>query len=187
MTSLTENQRLGKLISTIRTNKKIKLRQLAEKINLSSSLVSQIEKGHINPSLNTLRAIATALDIPLFTFFLDEFTTNDLVVRAGTGKKITLPEKEWEYTLLTPDLSGSIEMALMKLQPHSLSFHNLLAHNGEEVAYVLTGSLVLYLGDQQILLNTGDSVKIPPGIQHKWENQTEAEAMLIFAITPPTF
>jgi transcriptional regulator with XRE-family HTH domain len=187
MSTLIENQKLGKLISTIRTNKNIKLRQLAEKINLSSSLVSQIEKGHINPSLNTLRAIASALDVPLFTFFLDEFTTNDLIVKAGTGKKIMLPDKELEYTLLTPDLNGAIEMALMKLKPHSLSFHNLFAHNGEEVAYVLEGKLILYLGDKPVLLDTGDSVRIPSGIQHKWENQTNEEAMVIFAVTPPTF
>ena len=187
MSTMNQNQELGERVAKVRASQKMTLRQLADKVNLSSSLLSQIEKGHINPSLATLRAIALALNTPLFSFFLEEITTDDLVVRAGTGKKIMFPEVSLQYTLLTPDLSGTIEMALMKLPPHSQSSNDLFAHTGEEVAYVSTGELVLHLGDKTVLLNTGDSVKIPPGTQHKWENQTDAEAIIIFAVTPPTF
>jgi transcriptional regulator with XRE-family HTH domain len=187
MSTLNENQELGERIAKVRASQKMTLRQLADKVSLSSSLLSQIEKGRVNPSLATLRAIALALNVPLFSFFLEEITTDDLIVRAGTGKKILFPDVNLEYSLLTPDLSGTIEMALMKLPPHSQSSNDLFAHTGEEVAYVSAGELVLHLGVNAVLLHTGDSVKIPPGTQHKWENQTNAEAILIFAVTPPTF
>jgi transcriptional regulator with XRE-family HTH domain len=187
MSTLDENQELGQRIAKVRASQKMTLRLLADKVNLSASLLSQIEKGHINPSLATLRAIALALNTPLFSFFLEELTTDDLVVRAGTGRKIMFPEINLEYSLLTPDLSGTIEMAMMKLPPHSHSSNDLFAHTGEEVAFVSVGELILHIGDKTVLLNTGDSVKIPPGTQHKWENQTSAEAIIIFAVTPPTF
>lgn len=187
MNIVNENHELGERITKIRASQKLTLRQLANKVNVSSSLLSQIEKGRINPSLSTIRAIAAALNTPLFSFFLGELTTDDLVVRAGTGRKILFPDVSLEYSLLTPDLNGSIEMALMKLPPHSQSSQDLFAHSGEEVAWVSAGELLLYLGDQTVQLFSGDSVKIPPGTQHKWENQTDTEAVLIFAVTPPTF
>ncbi|MDU2063953.1 MAG: cupin domain-containing protein [Sporomusaceae bacterium] len=187
MSHTNENQNLGARIAQVRLSQEMKLRELAEKIQLSPSMVSQIEKGHVNPSLNTLRSIATALGVPLFTFFLEELSATNLVVRAGTGRKIKQPQSNLEYTLLSPDLSGSIEMAVMKLEPHSVSFQELLSHTGEEMAYVESGECLLHLGNQIITLQTGDSVRIPPGIQHKWENQSDAETAIIFAITPPTF
>lgn len=187
METMNENLELGARIAKVRTSQRMTLRQLSDKVSLSASLLSQIEKGRINPSLSTLRAIAVALDVPLFTFFLEEIATDDLVVRAGTGRKIMFPEVNLEYSLLTPDLSGTIEMALMKLPPLSQSSTDLFAHTGEEVAYVSAGELVLHLGDKTVVLNTGDSVKIPPRTQHKWENCSAEEAVIIFAVTPPTF
>ncbi len=187
MNTLNENLELGNRIAKARTAQRLTLRQLAEQVGLSASLLSQIEKGRISPSLPTLRAISQALNVPLFTFFLEEMTTDDLVVRAGTGKKILFPESNLEYVLLTPDLSGALEMALMKIPPRSQSSDDLFSHTGEEVAYVSSGQLVLHLADKEVALNTGDSVKLPPGTHHSWDNQSDQEAVLIFAITPPTF
>jgi len=151
-------------------------------------MLSQIERGLSSPSLNTIRMIANALEVPVFSFFVESVQTEDLIVRANFRKIVTFPFPEkWEYTLLSPDLNGAIEMVLMKLPPGSQSSEVLLRHIGEEVAYVLTGDLVLFLGEDIEILNTGDSVKIPPGIQHKWENRTNKEATVIFAVTPPTF
>lgn len=187
MNTINGDLELGERIAKIRVSQNITLRQLAERVNLSASLLSQIEKGRSNPSLSTLRAIALALNVPLFSFFIEEISTADLVVRAGTGKKILFPDVNLEYSLLTPDLSGSIEMALMKLPPHSESSNTLFAHTGEEVAYVSEGILVLHLGEETVQLYKGDSVKILPGMEHKWVNQTDTQATIIFAVTPPTF
>ncbi|MBP2637984.1 MAG: helix-turn-helix family protein [Firmicutes bacterium] len=182
-----ENQELGSRVAKVRTGQKLTLRQLADQIDVSASLLSQIEKGRISPSLATLRAIAQALNVPLFTFFLEETPADTLVVRAGTGKKITVPDLNLEYSLLTPDLSGAIEMALLKVPPNCSSSDVLLAHSGEEVAYVSSGEVFLLLDEQTVHLGPGDSVKILPNTRHKWQNKTDKEAVVIFALTPPTF
>lgn len=181
------NIELGKKIAEFRTNKNLTIRQLAEKTNVTSSLLSQIERGLANPSLNTLRMIANALEIPLFSFFTESVHKKDLIVRAHTRKKILFPSDNWEYDLLSPDLGGALEMALMKLPPNTESAQDPMAHAGEEIAYILNGSVALYLGDDIETLNAGDSVKIPPGLKHKWENRTTTEASVIFAVTPPSF
>jgi len=130
---------------------------------VTSSLLSQIERGLANPSLNTLNTIAKVLEVPLFSFFTTSVTTKELVVKADKRKKMILPEREnILYELLSPDLSGSIELALMQLTPSSDSSEELLEHDGEEVAFVLEGKV-------NLLLDNSDDVKV------------------IFAITPPSF
>lgn len=52
---------IGITIKKIRNEKKMLLKDVAEKANISSSMLSQIEKGNANPSLNTLKTIAYVL------------------------------------------------------------------------------------------------------------------------------
>ena len=62
-----------------------------------------------------------------------------------------------------------------------------LMHHGEEVAYLIEGSLEVNIEDNIFTMNAGDSVRIPPYTRHKFCNKTDKEAVLIFAITPPDF
>lgn len=62
---------IGITIKKIRNEKKMLLKDVAEKANISSSMLSQIEKGNANPSLNTLKTIAYVLEVPLFKFFIE--------------------------------------------------------------------------------------------------------------------
>jgi len=179
---------IGEKISEYRKIKNLSIRDLAKLTDVTPSLLSQIERGLANPSLNTLKTIGKALEVPLFTFFTTSANTKELVVKADKRKKMILPGREnILYELLSPDLSGSIEFALMELVPNSDSADELLEHEGEEVAFVQEGKVKLYLDDNSIVLDTGDSVRIPRGVRHKWENPHDTNARVIFAITPPSF
>lgn len=179
---------VGEKISEYRKAKKLNIKDLAALAGVTPSLLSQIERGLANPSLNTINAIAKVLDVPLFSFFTTSTNTRELVVKADKRKKMILPERDnILYELLSPDLNGSIELALMKLTPSSDSSEELLEHEGEEVAFVLEGKINLLLDNSVIPLDTGDSVRIPNGMRHKWMNDYEEDAKVIFAITPPSF
>ena len=69
----------------------------------------------------------------------------------------------------------------------SVSSSEPIGHKGEEIAYVLSGKINLYLDNKLYSLDSGDSVKIPAYMVHKWENIEEEEAKVIFSVTPPTF
>jgi transcriptional regulator with XRE-family HTH domain len=187
MSNTDDSVELGQRIAAARTSKNLNLRQLAERINVTPSLLSQIERGLANPSLNTLRMIAVSLDIPLFSLFTEPTNHNKLITRTNNRKKIIFPNSNWEYTLLSPDLSGAIEMVLMTIPPQSRSSEIPLSHKGEEIAYVLSGTVTLYLEDSMETLEKGDSIKILPGMRHMWKNDTASNVEVIFAITPPDF
>lgn len=179
---------ISKNISEYRKGKNLTIKELANLTGVTSSLLSQIEKGSANPSINTLKQISNALDIPLFNFFINDVPTEDLVVRSNNRKKIIFSESNsFAYELLTPDSKGSIEFMLMKIPPKESSSEELFSHKGEEVAYVTRGSISIHLMNTIIELNCGDSIKIPPHSNHKWKNVGENDCEVIFAVNPPSF
>ena len=179
---------ISKNISEYRKRKNLTIKELANLIGSTPSLLSQIEKGSANPSINTLKQISTALEIPLFKFFVNDDVTEELVVRKDNRKKIIFAEDDsFTYELLTPNSQGDIEFMLMKIPAGESSSKELFSHKGEEVAYVTKGSVKLCLTSGVIELNCGDSVKILPFSKHKWKNETNKECEVIFAVTPPSF
>ena len=179
---------ISKKITEYRTSKNLTIKDLANMISVTPSLLSQIEKGTANPSINTLKQISKALDIPLFNFFINDESTENLIVRKENRKKIMFSEDDsFAYELLTPNSQGAIEFMLMKIPPKTSSSKELFSHKGEEVAYVVEGAVTLNLMNKEINLNSGDSVRIPPHSKHKWENTSDDECKVIFAVTPPSF
>jgi DNA-binding NtrC family response regulator len=63
------NIRIGNRLRGFRNEKGLTIKQLAERVNLSVSLISQIERGESAASISTLNKIATALNMGLSEFF----------------------------------------------------------------------------------------------------------------------
>lgn len=179
--------KIGEIIKKFRKDKNLTIKDLAEQVNITSSMLSQIERDLANPSLNTVRGISQALDIPLFRFFMEyeDPSSEELIVRSDNRIHITLDGTN--YQLLTPTLDATIEFMLLKLDPGSSTVTNPISHNGEEVAYVIEGPIKINLEDKIYLLETGDSIKIPPNIKHSWINDGDIYTSIIFAVTPPEF
>ncbi len=183
-----EEINLGKKIQEIRTERSLSIRKLAGQAGITPSMLSQIESGQVNPSINTLRAIAQVLETPLYLFFQSE-TESEVIVRPETRRTIgSKAEPDVRYELLTPNTRGNIEFCLMVIPPRQSSYRDIRSHEGEEVAYMLEGeSVELEMEGKTHLMTTGDSVRIPPRVRHAWHNHTNSQVKVIFAITPPSF
>lgn len=77
---------IGEKIAEFRKAKNLSIRELANLSQVTPSLLSQIERGLSNPSINSLKLISKALDIPIFHFFLEPVNTKNLIVRADKRK-----------------------------------------------------------------------------------------------------
>lgn len=179
---------ISKNIAQYRKEKGFTIKALAQKASVTSSLLSQIEKGSANPSINTLKQIAKALEVPLFKFFIGEEIAESLVVRKENRKKIVFSDDEnLSYELLTPDTKGDIEFMKMNIPADEATSQELFSHIGEEVAFVIRGKVNLHMMGKIIFLAEGDSVRIPARTEHKWNNDSSLECEVIFAVTPPSF
>lgn len=180
-----ENINVGKQIEKARKTKGWSSSELAKLAQITPSMLSQIERGLANPSIHTLKVLAKTLNVPTFSFFLEETITEDLIVKSGNRKKMIIDHLSYE--LLSPDFTGNLATAIMKVPANVSSSEQPLGHRGEEVAFILEGRITLFLGEEQYVLETGDSVKIPANMKHKWVNPFEQTAAVLFSVTPPAF
>jgi transcriptional regulator with XRE-family HTH domain len=161
-------------------------RELAQAAGVSRGLISQIELDRANPSIDTLRKVAAALESPIASFF-DEGETNGIVVRHHERKTLKVPRSGLTYELLTPDLNRQIEFILIELEPGEGGSRLPFGHPGEEAALVLEGTLGVWIGDEEHVLEAGDSISFNCGLPHRVENVGKKRVVLVSAITPPSF
>jgi transcriptional regulator with XRE-family HTH domain len=177
---------IGEGIRRERLRRGLTLAQLATQVNLTVSALSQIERGASDPSLNSLRRIAQAFDVPMFQFLVGT-TTRDIVVRHDKRIRLTFPNRELEYRLVSADTSGEFEVLSLTIAPGSTTSLHATPHASEECTVVIRGRIVAEVAGQLYELSVGDSIKIHRELPHKFTNQGNADAELLVIISPPTF
>jgi transcriptional regulator with XRE-family HTH domain len=196
----------GAKLRAKRREQMMTLRQLAEKTNLSVSLLSEIERGLAQPSMASLNKIAHAMDISLFGFRNERPQKSPLrfpeprhsdpngyvrdvrVVRAGSRKKFAFPHNPAVYELLTPDLNRLIEVSYVKYAPGLNSgLEPIIDPPGERFIFVLHGSMKYRLGEETVHLNEGDAAYYPADLPIFFQVMGSETCELIVVCTPPSF
>lgn len=183
-----DDLQLGQKIQSLRMERGLSVRKLSVLAGITPSMLSQIENARVTPSVQTLRSLAGALEIPLYDFFREEGADSPVV---HPEDRMTIGHKNEPgviYELLTPDTKGSIEFCMMVIPGHTVSHGQAQGHTGEEVAFVHRGTQVeLELDGVRHVLRAGDSVRIPAQARHRWHNNGDESAQIIFALSPPSF
>lgn len=184
-----DDLQLGAKIRSYRKEQGLSMQTLADLVNITPSMLSQIERDLANPSINTLKLLSNALNIPLFRFFTNDNSQEDYIVRKENRKHLLEHSDgcSCNYELLTPNSNGNIEFMLQHFNPGGNSGGIVQTHVGEEVDYILFGQLTLTIGTSDYVLNEGDSARLPSMIPHSWANNSTEDAALLFALTPPCF
>lgn len=177
---------LGEKIRAKRTEKNMSLKELAEKTGLTASFLSQVERDLAEPSITSLRHIAESLDVPIFYFLLEEQKHNP-VVKKDERKVLKLPESHLSFELLSPDLNRQMEMMIGRLEIGAWSVEEPTAHPGEECILVLEGAMNIFIGDEEYLLEEGDSIYYFAAIPHRLVSCGSRDLVFLSAITPPQF
>lgn len=178
---------VGKKIAKYRKISGLSMRELSRKLKITPSMLSQIERGMANPSLNTLKSISKALDEPIYKFFLPSAPDEIIILRKSERKRIKFPESELEYQELIPKPHGAVEMVFLRIPAHHDSPNEMSSHIKEEIAYVIEGLLYLHFENDTFLLNSGDSVIIPPNMKHRISNSADQDASVIFVMSPLSY
>ena len=187
---------LGPEVRRLRGERNLTAAALAREVGVSPSLISQIERGVTSPSIEVLWAIARALDVSMGSFFqnaltdgLDESTPDRakaVVVRAHARKRLALPNSV-SYDLLSPDLKHQIEFTWAEFAPGEESPHQPYSHAGEEQMVVIEGEIHFWIDGEEIVLGEGDALTIDSGLPHRAANRGDKRAIVIAAMTPPSF
>ena len=101
---------LGALLRAQRIAADLSLRELSERTNVSNAYLSQLERGLHEPSLSVLRAIASALGVPL-----GPLLTRVGMLEAGEGGQESSLRETEAAILRDPELSEPQRTALLSV------------------------------------------------------------------------
>lgn len=182
---------IGKRIKQLREEKDMSMADLAKAVNVSRSLISQVEKGAAFPSLQTVEKLANALGVTMSKLFQVEphaKNEDNIVVRSGERKTITFKDSRHKYHVLSPSLYyKDIEFLLFELPPYEDGDElNYFQHEGEEYFYVLSGEITLVIGSDTYVLHEDDSGCFNSNIRHYYVNYGATTARAIVAASERT-
>jgi len=191
------NVELGQQIRSLRQEKKLKIIDVARATGLTSSFISQVERSLVSPSIDTLKKIAEALNVPLSYFF--EPSNDEVQVQNSTvivekspvvhenQRKILSPEPGVIFYLLNPDLSGPIEFIYNIYEPGAGTGKGQYRHKGHECGLILEGELLVTINDKSYHLKKGDSITFNSEEPHSKKNIGNTRCICVWANTPPWF
>jgi len=180
-------QSLGRRIKERRAELHLSLRDVAAATDLSATFLSSLERGLANPTLESLRRVANALDTPILRM-ADSGVGASPVVKSNARRHISLPPRHIRFEILTPTLTR--KMVLFQVRA-TRDDGNLvvqpLAEPTEECITVLAGRLAVRVSGQTYELEAGDSIYFEGRNLESIYVAGDDEASYISAMTPPVF
>jgi len=193
---------LGPRLRAIRLQRGIGLRELARKLDLSPSSISQIETGKIRPSVRTLYALASEFGVTVDEVLFDERPPSQLaassttsapptgaaepglaVQRAEDRPSITLNSGvRWERLMLWADEDVEFIEATYEPGGSSSPDGSFVRHSGNEFGHVLSGTLRVVVGFDEFVLEPGDSITFPSSTPHRLTNEGTETVRAIWVV-----
>jgi len=179
---------LGPRLRAIRLRRGVGLRELARRLDLSPSSISQIETGKMRPSVRTLYALAAEFGVTVDELLFDGTASREdtaprssgarggtepglAVQRAGERPAIQLNSGvRWERLMFWGD--EDVEFLEATYEPGGASSpdDSFVRHNGHEFGFVLSGTLRIDVGFDEFVLEAGDSITFPSSTPHRLSN-----------------
>lgn len=160
---------IGKNIKKIREQKKITLDSAAKLTGVSRSMLAQIEKGEVNPTISILWKIANGYKVSFTS--LVKYDTSSLLIQSekiiplmeDNKKYINYPafpfqeEKQFETYRIEIKEGG-----FLQAQPH--------LEGAEEYITVFDGEVEITADSEVFQLKRGDSLRFKADVVHSYKN-----------------
>ena len=182
-----ETRTLGADLRALRKARGLTLQELAGVLGRSVGWLSQVERDISEPSINDLRDLARALDVSISSLFRAQAAPGEEghIVRHNARRPIGSRQSGLVEALLSPDLTDDFEVVYSTFEPGA-RMATPLTRPTQEVGYIVSGRLSLWIDAAHFDLGPGDSFRIR-GEPYRWENPHEAPCVAIWVIAPPVY
>jgi transcriptional regulator with XRE-family HTH domain len=168
-------------LKRIRKERHLSLGQLAEQAGVSKVILSQIEKGDSNPTINTIWKITGALQLP-YTSLLEPPEAKAVHV-----KKADIPDLAEEsyhiFSYYPKDKDRSFEMYQIEMDAGCV--HESIGHssNSSEYIMVMEGRMILEVNGSAYLLEPDDALYFDASYPHVYKNSSDQQVKAVLIIS----
>jgi len=179
---------IAEKLKAFRLANRMTLKQLASKAGCTDAYLSQLERGHANPSIMVLKRIAEALQVKVVDFFLEQETgENDVVLKEKERVNINVKQGDAKIQMLVRNIQNRrMQPFYTTIEPGGGSKGS-YSHIGEECGIVLKGMLEINLNGKAYRLKKNESFYFSSQEPHSWSNPGKTKAIVIWVVSPPTF
>ncbi|MBE0427305.1 MAG: helix-turn-helix domain-containing protein [Nitrospirae bacterium] len=173
---------IGRKIKELRTNIGMSQKELADKVDLTPSFISQLENNQINPSLNSFIQICNALGVN-FSALFEENKSEDaqwLIKKEKIFSHLSINENGLKgYSIVN---NGNVSGTLILLEPYTKT-ENIIPVEGIKLIYVLKGAISVVIKNKGETLRSGDSMYLKKEVPSLLKNEggDNAELLLLCA------
>jgi XRE family transcriptional regulator, regulator of sulfur utilization len=180
------NQLISENLKRIRAEKGLSLDAVAKLSGVSKSMLGQIERGEVNPSVSTMWRIANGLKISFTALMTRPQDETEVVPRTDVEPLLEDGGKLRNYPVFPFEAESGFEMyyvecdagAYLQAEPH--------AAGTQEYITLHAGQQAIRVGDEEYLLSAGDSIRFKADQAHSYHNPGSAMATLSMVIHYPS-
>jgi transcriptional regulator with XRE-family HTH domain len=182
---------IGKKLRQARKTKRLTLKQVAEQVGCSESMLSKIECERTVPSLRMLHRIASVLETSIGNLFSEESGADIRIYRRGQRPVVVIRDESTNTSIrlerMVPHIDDQIIDGNVHVIAPGASNGGDIKHQGQEVGYVLNGVFELSVGSETFRLHKGDSFFFRSDLPHSYRNVGKEIAKVLWINSPPTF
>jgi transcriptional regulator with XRE-family HTH domain len=179
---------VGERLRAIRKLRRVTLKTVADRADLSESFLSQVERGRANASVASLKRIAAALGVNVADLFEPNGRpSRHRVLRRESRPALTFGTLGRKF-MLTPRPLEHLQVIVGELDSGGSTGDEPYTHgDSEELLVVLEGIVSLQLGTQMFELASGDSIDYRSSTPHRLTNIGGETSEVMWIISPPSY
>lgn len=175
------NINIGNNIKEIRKSRGLTIDKLSSESGVSKSMISEIERGVRNPSINILWSIANTLKTPL-NYILKENNLEEPIIYK-IGNKLSLEDSEYSiHTLIDFNEDKKFEIYFSEYKPNSQTEPSSHYDGVEEYVLITSGTLTLSMEGNEYTANEGEIIHFKANKPHNYINHTDTTAKAFILI-----
>ncbi len=180
-----ETGSLGTRLRQRRRQLGLTLKDVAQGAGFSVGFISQIERDITTPSLTSLIAVAHMLKGEVSDFLFQPrgdaaLTRHDERLIYGVGAN------SLRYERLSASFPGNVLRSVIIHEPPGHRDEP-IAHEGEEIFFILHGAITVEIDGGVTMLHAGDSIHFPSTLKHATWNHTSATTTILHTCTMDVF
>ncbi|GAB5505597.1 MAG: cupin domain-containing protein [Rhizobiaceae bacterium] len=175
--TVTGGEPLGVRLRERRRELRLTLKDVADGAGLSVGFISQVERDLTVPSLSSLASISRVLRMPI-TSFLSQPDGGQPHTRHDQRPVYAVQANGLQYERLSARFPGNVLNSVIVHEPPGMRSEP-IRHEGEEMFFILKGSITIEVEDEVTVLSAGDSIHFESTRRHSsWNHTTETVTIL---------
>ncbi len=179
-------EHFGIRLRELRKSRKLSLKQLADMAGCSSSYLSMVENGKVDPGISRLKRIADGLNVTLVDLFQNE-PTEKIILHKYERAEGAFRGSRTRVETLVPRIKGRKMDARLAIISPGGSSEGTYRHPGEEFGLVLSGSMDLSVGGITYHLTKDDSFYFSSDQDHSFANTGQEDAIVVWVNHPASW